>query len=89
MGAVADAMQQKLTAIFAPDHLDIEDQSEQHRGHMGFKEGGETHFHVQITSAKFQGQNRVNRQRLVYGALADEMAGPIHALSMELKAPGE
>ena len=89
MGAVAQSIQEKLTTIFAPDSLEVEDQSEQHRGHVGFREGGETHFHVRIVAEKFRGQNRVNRQRLVYGALADELAGPVHALSLEIKAPGE
>lgn len=89
MGAVADAMQQKLTAAFTPERMEIEDQSEMHRGHAGFQEGGESHFLVRMTSQKFEGQNRVNRQRLVHGVLADELAGQIHALSLELKAPGE
>jgi len=89
MGAVAASIQSKLTAAFDPDTLDIEDQSEQHRGHAGFREGGETHFHVRIVAEKFRGENRVNRQRLIYAALADELAGPVHALSLEVKAPGE
>ena len=89
MAGVAKIINEKLTALLAPDSLDVEDQSEQHRGHAGFREGGETHFHVRVVAEKFRGQNRVNRQRLVYGALADELAGPIHALSLELKAPGE
>lgn len=89
MGAVAASIQSKLTAAFDPDALDIEDQSEQHRGHAGFREGGETHFHVRIVAETFRGQNRVNRQRLIYAELADELAGPVHALSLEVKAPGE
>ena len=88
MGKVADSIEQKLRAAFDPTHLDIEDQSESHRGHMGYRKGGETHFHVIMTSASFEGQNRVARQRAVYAALADELAGPVHALSMELSTPG-
>lgn len=87
MGKVSDAIEQKLRAAFGPAYLDVEDQSERHRGHMGYREGGETHFHVIMTAASFQGQNPVARQRAVYAALAEEMAGPVHALSMELKAP--
>ena len=87
MGTVKASIETKLRAAFDPAHLDIEDQSEQHRGHMGFREGGETHFHVIMTAASFEGQNRVARQRAVYAALAEEMAGPVHALSMELKTP--
>ncbi len=89
MGAVAAKIQAKLTQHFTPERLEIEDQSEQHRGHSGFREGGETHFHVRIVSAKFTGENRVGRQRAIYAALADELAGPVHALSLEAKAPGE
>jgi len=89
MGAVAAAIESKLKAAFAPDALEIEDQSEQHRGHAGFREGGETHFHVRIVAAGFAGQSRVNRQRAIYAALADELAGPVHALSLEVRAPGE
>ena len=89
MGAVADAITQKLATAFAPEALDVEDQSESHRGHAGFQEGGETHFHVRIRSAAFQGKSRVDRQRAVYATLADELAGPVHALSLEIKAPGE
>ncbi len=85
MGKVADSIEQKLRAAFDPAHLDVEDQSESHRGHMGYREGGETHFHVIMTAASFEGQNRVARQRAVYAALAEELAGPVHALSMELK----
>lgn len=87
MGKVADAIKQKLHAAFDPSHLYVEDQSENHRGHVGYREGGETHFHVIMTAASFEGQNRVSRQRAVHAALAEELAGPVHALSMELKTP--
>lgn len=89
MGAVADQIQAKLTAVFDPATLEIEDQSEQHRGHAGFREGEETHFHVRIVAEKFRGESRVNRQRAIYATLADELAGPVHALSLEVRAPGE
>lgn len=89
MGAVAETMHAKLTAAFAPSLLEIEDQSESHRGHGGYREGGETHFHVRIVADAFAGQNRVNRQRAIYGVLADELAGRVHALSLEARAPGE
>lgn len=87
MGKVAESIKLKLRAAFDPAHLDVEDQSESHRGHMGYREGGETHFHVIMTAASFGGQNRVARQRAVYAVLAEELSGPVHALSMELKTP--
>lgn len=89
MGAVTDAIRTKLEAAFAPQRLEIADDSERHRGHAGHREGGESHFNVVIVSAAFEGQGRVARQRMVNRALAEELAGPVHALSVKALAPGE
>jgi BolA family transcriptional regulator, general stress-responsive regulator len=89
MGAVTDVMQRKLTAAFSPSRLDITDDSSRHAGHAGARQGGESHFNVTIESAAFAGASRVQRQRMVYGALAEELAGPVHALSVTALAPGE
>jgi len=89
MGAVTEAMQSKLEAKFAPTRLVISDDSDKHAGHAGHREGGESHFTVVIEAAAFAGQGRVARQRMVYAALADELAGPVHALSVKALAPGE
>ncbi|MCE3290716.1 MAG: BolA family transcriptional regulator, partial [Caulobacter sp.] len=78
-----------LTSAFAPSRLEVVDDSERHRGHAGHREGGESHFNVSIESAAFAGLNRVARQRQVYAALAEELAGPVHALSVKATAPGE
>ena len=86
---IADRMRRKLEAAFDPTELDIEDQSHRHAGHSGWREGGETHFHVRMTSAAFNGQNRVARQRAVYSALKAELQERVHALGLTLKAPGE
>jgi BolA protein len=82
-------MRRKLTERFAPIRLDIIDESYRHAGHAGARPEGETHFAVMITSAAFAGLNRVARQRLVYDALRDELAGRVHALSLTTLAPGE
>ena len=42
-----------------------------------------------VVSAAFAGLNRVQRQRAVNAVLADQLAGPVHALSLKLAAPGE
>lgn len=84
MGAVAERMREKLTERFAPDRLEIEDDSESHRGHGGWREGGETHFNIRMTSAAFNGLSRVAAQRAVHACLQDELAGPVHALSLTL-----
>lgn len=89
MGMVADTMRAKLEAAFAPEHLEVIDETNQHYGHAGWRESGETHFKVQITAAAFAGKSRVERQRMVYQILADDLAGPVHALALVVKAPGE
>jgi BolA family transcriptional regulator, general stress-responsive regulator len=89
MGAVTEAIRDKLSAAFSPTRLDIEDESARHQGHAGARPGGESHFNVVIEAPAFEGMGRLQRQRAVYGALADELAGPIHALSVKALAPGE
>ena len=81
-------MRTKLQAAFDPAELEITDDSEKHRGHGGWREGGETHFSVRIVADAFAGKSRVERQRMVYRVLADEMAGPVHALALDVSAPG-
>ncbi|WP_430420723.1 BolA family protein [Phenylobacterium sp.] len=89
MGAILDAIQDKLTTAFQPTRLEIVDESDRHAGHAGAREGGESHFNVTIESAAFAGAARVARQRMVYHVLAEELAGPLHALSVKALAPGE
>lgn len=86
---VADTISQKLSAEFSPDALEIIDESHLHQGHVGARPEGETHFRVAMTAAAFADRSRVDRQRMVYQALAVELAGPIHALALSLSAPGE
>ena len=82
-------MRAKIEAAFTPDDVRIADDSHKHAGHAGARPGGESHFTVSIVSAAFAGKSRVDRQRLVHAALADELAGPVHALALVLRAPGE
>src|ERR1700761_7565345 len=89
MGAIFDAIQEKLTDSFAPTRLEVVDDSARHAGHAGAAPGGESHFNVTIESAAFPGEPKVARQRMVYRALAEELAGPLHALSVKALAPGE
>ena len=89
MGAVAMAIDSKLRAQFAPTRLAVEDESSRRHGHAGWREGGETHFKVEIVSAAFDGQGRVARQRLVYQALAAEFTDGLHALSLTTLTPAE
>lgn len=84
-----DRMSEKLTAALAPQRLSIVDDSHKHEGHSGWKEGGETHFRVEIVSEHFSGKSRVERQRMVYALLSDELADTIHALQLKTLAPSE
>ncbi len=89
MGAVAQRLSEKLMEALAPSSLEILDQSALHAGHSGATPGGETHFDIAVTATAFEGLNRVARQRLVYGIVAEELAGPVHALSLKARTPGE
>ena len=89
MTAIAERITRKLTEAFAPQELKVIDESHQHQGHGGWREGGETHFRVNIVSAAFSGKSRLERHRLVNAALAQELADRVHALAIAAKAPGE
>lgn len=84
---VAETITAKLEAAFKPAALDVIDESEHHRGHGGWREGGESHFRVRMRAEAFAGMSRVARSRAVHAALADELAGPVHALALELSTP--
>ncbi len=74
-----------LIAALAPLELDIQDDSAQHAGHAGAREGG--HFRVRIVSQQFAGMPVRERHRLVYAAVADLMGAGIHALSIDARVP--
>lgn len=78
----------KLTAAFTPVQLDIVDDSHKHAGHEGARGGG-GHFNVTIVSAAFAGTTALQRHRMVYAALGDELKAEIHALSIRAKTPAE
>ncbi len=83
-GMTAAAMRRKLEAAFAPTRLEVIDESEAHRGHAGWREGGETHFRVVMRAPALAGLGRVARSRAVHAVLADELAGRVHALTLDL-----
>ena len=79
---IADEMRERLAGL-SPLRLEIIDESEGHRGHGGWREGGQTHFRIRMASAQFAGLSPVARHRLVHRALGDIMPR-IHALALEL-----
>jgi BolA protein len=87
--SVKSLIEKKLTKAFQPESLRVLDESHLHAGHAGHRPEGETHFRVQIVSAAFAGKSRVERHRLVNDVLAEELAGPVHALAVRPRAPGE
>ncbi|MFO1128516.1 MAG: BolA family protein [Rhodospirillales bacterium] len=87
--AVADQIRRKLTDALAPTRLRLSDDSHRHAGHAGARPEGETHFTVEIVSDAFAGLSRIDRHRLVHRILADELSGPVHALSLKMLTPTE
>ncbi|UAB88984.1 BolA family transcriptional regulator [Ruegeria sp. SCSIO 43209] len=81
--SVTDEIRERLQAAFNPRELEVVDDSESHRGHAGYQEGGESHFNVLIRSAAFEGQSRVARHRAVHTALGD-IVPRIHALALDI-----
>jgi len=87
--SVADAIRAKLTAAFAPQRLDVYDESAKHHGHAGAREGGESHFRITIVATAFEGLPLVARHRKINEALAEELRHQIHALTMLTLTPDE
>ena len=79
-----EKIETRLREAFAPRVLDVVDESERHRGHAGYQEGGESHFRVTIESDAFQGLGRIERHRAVHAALGKELVAEIHALALKI-----
>ncbi len=86
---VAETIRTKLTASLTPEKLTIVDESHRHAGHAGSRPEGETHFQVTVVASAFEGKSRLERQRIIYGILAAELADRIHALTLKTLAPKE
>ncbi len=86
--SLAPEIQRRLQAL-EPLELQVVDESERHRGHAGYREGGNTHWRVAIVSPRFAGASTVQRHRMVYQALGNLMNNPIHALAITARAPEE
>jgi len=81
--SIADEIRDRLVAAFAPSVLQVVDDSEKHRGHGGWQEGGETHFNVTIRAPALAGMGRVARHRAVHAALGD-LTTRVHALALDI-----
>ncbi|MBK8176841.1 MAG: BolA family transcriptional regulator [Rhodospirillales bacterium] len=89
MTAMTETLARKLTEALSPVRLDVIDDSHRHAGHAGARPGGETHFRIDIVASAFTGKARLERHRLVYAALATELAGTVHALEISTRTPEE
>jgi len=77
-----------LTDSFQPENILVTDQSHQHIGHAGAKDG-RGHFNVNITAEIFIGKSLIERHRLIYQTLSKLMETDIHALQISAKAPND
>ena len=82
--SMKDTITTKLTERFSPVHLEVIDESNKHRGHAGWREGGETHFRVRIATRDFDGLSRVAQHRAVFDVLNAELKERVHALNIEV-----
>ena len=81
---VSDLIEARLKAAFTTRRLEVEDESEQHRGHGGWREGGETHFSVILRAGALAPMSRLARHRAVHAALGPDLVARIHALALDL-----
>ena len=81
---IKDEIKASLTHEFAPTRLEIVDDSESHRGHGGWRDGGETHFNVVIRAAAFAPMSRIDRHRAIHRALGADLVARIHALALDI-----
>ncbi|OCH95174.1 bola-like protein [Obba rivulosa] len=93
MGTVETSIRDKLTALLQPAELNITNDSWKHRHHVAMKAqdggNGESHFSIQVVSEAFKGKTTMQRHRMIYAALSDELAQGLHALSLKTKTPEE
>jgi BolA protein len=82
---VVEEIRTRLEAEFRPTRLDVVDESERHRGHAGWREGGESHFRVTIAAPAFAPMSRLERHRAVHTALGPDLVGRIHALALKIE----
>lgn len=81
--AIADEMRDRLAAM-NPTEVEVRDDSERHRGHSGWREGGETHFHIRLRAPELADLSRLARHRRLHEVLGADLVGRIHALSLDL-----
>jgi BolA family transcriptional regulator, general stress-responsive regulator len=89
MMTMKELIEDRLREALEPLELTVTDESHQHFGHAGWREGGETHYRIEVVSPLFAGKSRVERHRLVNAALVPAFDRGLHALAIGARAPGE
>ncbi len=88
--SVKSRIETRLNEAFSPERLVVIDESHHHAGHQPDITGtGETHMRVRIVATAFEGMTRLARHRAVTDLLKPELDAGLHALAIELAAPGE
>src|ERR1051325_5067434 len=86
---VEEQITKKLQQAFAPESLEIVNDSHRHAGHASSPGTGESHFTIKVVSRSFAGKTRLERHRMVSEVLAEELRGKVHALAITALAPEE
>lgn len=85
MTTTAQRIEAKLAAALAPAHLEVVNES----GNHNVPDGAETHFKVVVVAERFAGERLLARHRHVHRALAEELAGGVHALALHTYTQAE
>lgn len=75
----------KLNEALSPEHLEVVNESHMHN----VPPGSESHFKITVVAGAFEGKRLVARHQIINGLLADELAGPVHAMALHTLTPGE
>ena len=84
----SDELKSRIVTALAAEHVEVQDDSEQHRGHAGAR-GGAGHYTVAVVAESFAGLDRVARHRAVYAAVGDMIPAQVHALVVRAFTPAE
>lgn len=84
MMAIEELMRQKLMKAFHPDFLEIINDSDRHARHAGSPKTGASHFTIKMDAEVFKGKSRLEKHRLVYAVLEEELKSGVHALQLDL-----
>lgn len=82
---VQQQIEETLSQQFQPEQLEVVNESHMH----SVPPNSETHFKVVIVTSEFEGKRQVGRHQAIYGALAEQLAGPVHALALHTYTPEE